>query len=401
MLIDDPDGVYFEPGEQLKNVSFDTLLTYLPNELRPQGVKQYCFDVNILTPLQDAIAPIAIVDNGGNAVLINLFKSAPPLKLTTTPISLRPDSIVFPVKKIGDQICTTFVLKNSAKIGGTAITLNSALLTNKDTSYKVVSITPSLPHSIAAQDSVNVQVCYTAADSSRHRDSLIMQTDCFSIAISLDAHGSTGLINASDLDFGSIIVGDTLCKNLQIKNVGTAPFTLTKSFILSDAINFTVDTTHLPVIIQPNGSVQINICFHPNQEGPVSSGIDWSTDLESSFAHSIKSHSVLNGNATPKAGVKTSATSQSFSIHPNPANDRIIVSFSGTDFSAFGRTEVHPTAGVSLSMFDVLGREVYRQDILSGISQIEIPVRGLSEGVYYVQLNSGSGSVMQRFMKVK
>ena len=38
------------------------------------------------------------------------------------------------------------------------------------------------------------------------------------------------------------------------------------------------------------------------------------------------------------------------------------------------------------------GGEVYKTYILSGLSQIEILVRGLSEGVYFVQV----GSVTQR-----
>jgi len=54
-----------------------------------------------------------------------------------------------------------------------------------------------------------------------------------------------------------------------------------------------------------------------------------------------------------------------------------------------------------LNVFDVLGREVYRKDILSGMTSIEIPVRNLPEGLYYVKLISASGSVSQKLVKVK
>ncbi|MFI5262982.1 MAG: choice-of-anchor D domain-containing protein [Candidatus Kapaibacterium sp.] len=392
MLIDDPDGVYFEPGEQLSNVSFDTAITYMPNELRPQGAKQYCFDVNILNPLLDAIAPVAIVDNGGNAVLLNLQKSAQLVKLSTDPQTLsRPDSIVFPVKKIGDQICTTFVFKNTAKLGGTALNLTSVSFTNSDPSYSIQSVTPSLPHSLAAQDSLTLQVCYTSIDSARHRDSLILKTDCFSFPISLDAHGSTGLISAADQDFGAVTAGDTVCRNILIKNVGSASFTLTKSFVLSDSINFTVDTSKLPRQIKQGGSASISICFHPKTEGSYSAGIDWGTDLEASFAHSVKSHSVLAGTAAPKERVKTSSGISSFSIHPNPSTGRsIIVRF------PFGGT-----VNAMLSMFDVLGREVYHTEIFPDKPQVEIPISNLPEGVYSVQINSPSGSISQKFVKLQ
>ncbi len=406
VLIDDPDGVYWQTPARFSNVSFDSLSTdYADGELHPHvhGNDSYCFDVNFQSPLAAASAPLAIVDNLGNAVILRLDRSASALKLSTTPpSSSRADSIVFPVKKIGEQICTTFVFKNSAKIGGTAITLNSALLTNNDTSYKVVSIIPSLPHTIAPQDSLTVQVCYTPRDSSRHRDSLIMRTDCFSIAISLDAHGSTGLIDASDFDFGAVRAGDTLCKIVQVKNVGSAPFSLT-GFLLSDTINFSVKSL-LPVRLNPGNIGSINICFHPQAEGPYSGGIDWITDLESSFAHSIKSHSSLTGTAVPKAGVAYSSQTTSFSIHPNPANgNSVIVSFGGVISGADSQSAIQGNTGgiratgEKLTMFDVLGREVYHQNIISSISQVEIPIRNLSEGVYYVKL----GSVTQKFVKVK
>ncbi len=391
MLIDDPDGIYFEPGEQLKNVSFDIALTYMPNELRPQGVKEYCFDVNIISPLHDAVAPVAIVDNGGNAVVLKLCKSATPLNISTTPPTLgRADSIVFPLRKIGEEICTTFVFRNSAPKGNPAIKVDSAQLANKDTSYRIYSVIPSLPSSVAAQDSVTLQVCYTPKDSTRHQDSLILHTDCFNLTISLDAHGSTGLISAGDLDFASTTIGDTLCKNLTIKNVGSAPFTLTKSFVLSDSINFSVDASKLPIQIKSGGNIQLQICFHPKQEGSLGAGIDWSTDLEAPFAHSVKSRSVLSGQATPKAGVASPPTEREFSIHPNPA--------SGNSVSV-----IFPSLQDSKStlyMFDVLGREVYKSEVQSA-AQMEIPIVHLPIGTYYVQLSSSTGLAMKSFMKVK
>ncbi len=395
MLVDDPDGIYFEPGEQLKNVSFDTTLTYMPNELRPQGLKEYCFDVNVINPLQDAVAPVAIVDNGGNAVVLKLFKSATPLKISTIPPTLRrADSIVFPIKKIGEEICTTFVFRNSAPKGSPAMKVISAQLSNKDTSYKIYSVIPSLSSSVTAQDSVTLQVCYTPKDSSRHQDSLILHTDCFNLTISLDAHGSTGLISAGDLDFVSIAVGDTLCKNITIKNVGSAPFTLTKSFVLSDSINFSVDVGKLPIQIKSGGNIQLQVCFHPMHEGSFGAGIDWSTDLEASFAHSVKSHSVLSGQATPKAGLPSPLTlsqrQREFSIHPNPANgNSVVVMFPSLQGSKS-----------TLYMFDVLGREVFKSEV-QPVTQMGIPIINLPIGTYYVQLSSSTGLAMKSFMKVK
>jgi plastocyanin len=394
ILIDDPDGVYWSTPAKYSNVSFDeTSSDYADGELHPHfhSSGSYCFDVNFTSPLASASAPLAIVDNLGNAIILRLDRVAPAVKLSTSPItSGKADSIVFPVKKIGEQICTTFVLKNTAAKGGTAINVNSAALTNADTTYRT-STAISLPHSIAAGDSITMQVCYTPIDSSRHQDSLLLKTDCFNLTISLDAHGSTGLISAGDLDFKSITAGDTLCKNVLIKNVGSAPFSVT-SYLLSDTTNYTVSGS-FPALLAPNASIMVNICFHPKSEGSYSAGIDWNSDLESAFKHSVKDHTSLMGQATPKQSVKENAENTSFSIHPNPANGNSIVVTFGN-----GGLRVRPTEReTSLKMYDVLGREVYHQTIAADQEKLIIPIGSLPEGTYYIDY----GSKVERFVRVK
>jgi plastocyanin len=392
ILIDDLDGVYWNTPAKFSNVTFDaTSSDYVDGELHPHwhSNQSYCFDVNFSNPLSAASAPLAIVDNLGNAAILRLDRAAPTVKLSTNPIvSSNPDSIVFPVEKIGQQNCTTFVLKNTAAKGGTAINLNSALLTNTDTTYKT-SINISFPHSIAAGDSVLVQVCYTPIDSSRHQDSLILTSDCFSLTVSLDAHGSTGLISAGDLDFGTVTVGDTICKLVQIKNIGSAPFTLQSSSLFTDTVDFSINTKALPKQLAVGAAININICFHPQSAKTYSDTITWTTDLEPAFQHSVKDRSILTGTAMPKQAVKTLLQDNSFTIRPNPANgNSVIVTFSAGQENS------------SLNVFDVLGREVYKKEIQSGVSQIQIPIQNLSEGTYYVRLTSTSGTVSQSFVKV-
>jgi plastocyanin len=390
MLIDDPDGIYWDTPAKFSNVTFDQNSSdYADGELHPHWHTNsaYCFDVNFQSPLASAFAPLSIVDNLGNAIILQLHRTAPTVKLTTTPpTSSRADSIVFPVKQIGTQICTTFVLKNTAPKNGTAINLNSALLTNSDTSFKA-SASISFPHSLAAGDSAAIQVCYTPRDSSRHQDTLILRSDCFSIPISLDAHGSTGLISASDLSFGTVNIGDTSCKAVEIKNVGSAPFTLTGD-LFSDTVNFTV-ASKPPTTINPGGSVFINVCFHPQSAQSYFDSIVWNTDLESAFRHSLKSYSTVTGQGQTKAGVRSNTETTSFSIRPNPTNGNFVIVTLGS------------TSANTLTVFDVLGREVYRNELLSGIPQLRIPIQNLPEGTYYVRLSSERGTSALSFIKVK
>ncbi len=409
ILIDDPDGVYWSTPTKFSNVSFTAESPdYADGELHPHwhSKEGYCFDINYVDPLSGAFAPMAIVDNLGNAIILNLERSAPTVKLSTLPATQkRADSIVFPVKKIGEQICTTFVVKNTAPKNGSALNFSSALLTNSDPSYKIISITPPLPHSLAASDSITLQVCYTPPDSSRHRDSLIINSDCFALTISLDAHGSTGLISAGDIDFGSVKIGETVTKIVQIKNIGSANFNLTREYLFSDSVNFSLDPISagkLPALLIVGGSVIMNIQFHPQSTGTITGGIDWSSDLEPAFKHSVKDHSSLAGIGTPKdtsgnVGVSGNSSEEfSFSIHPNPVNGNVIaVNIQGN--GGLIRHGGHPTTSDMLAIFDVLGREVYRREIPEGVFQLQVPLTVLPAGVYYISIHS----VLQRFVKTK
>ncbi len=278
------------------------------------------------------------------------------------------------------------MLKNSAPAGSPPFILESAGVINKDTEYRIVSLSSSLPATIAAQDSLSLEVCFAPLDSTFFPDSLVVRTDCYSFAVALDGQGLTGLISASDLDFGSVNAGDTVCKNVLIKNIGSAPFLLGRSFILSDTIIFSVDESKLPISIPPGGSISIEVCFHPRSEGPYRAVIEWSTDLAASFAHSIKSNSILSGTGTSNAGVKTPLEPNSFLVRPNPTRNELDMYFQ-QDAGQNTRIEI----------FDAIGKTVFseQRNLLSGMNIIHIDTRNLAAGIYLIRIGESS----QNFIK--
>ncbi|MDP4229824.1 MAG: T9SS type A sorting domain-containing protein [Bacteroidota bacterium] len=400
-LIDDSDGVYYDRiGAKYHNVTFDSSSTDLyRGELMPHwhSSQAYCFSIKITNRQASASAPIGIIDNNGNGIIVQLKRSAPEFSLKSSPIaSPHPDSIFFPQQNVGSRICTTFVFKNTAAAGSTPIDFLSVKLRKGDPAFTIDSIRPALPYGVGAQDSFKVEVCYSSEDSLRHRDSLIVTTGCFDVTIFLDAHSETGLINADNLDFGSITVGTEICKTLLIHNAGLAPFTLTRSWILSDTVNFSVDSLSaalLPVTILPSKSTAIKLCFHPTVVGKDSARIDWSTNIDSIYADSYKHYSLLSGTATPvivKSVHEPSAPS-SFSIRPNPASGTSAICDFGEPLQSSS----------TLSLFDVLGREIIKEDIPAGLAEIELPLRTLTEGLYYVRLTSGHGVLTEKLQVVR
>jgi len=86
------------------------------------------------------------------------------------------------------------------------------------------------------------------------------------------------------------------------------------------------------------------------------------------------------------SGVAINPSQNSLTIRPNPANgNSIIVSFGDA-----------PIDNAELKIFDVLGHEMYKRNIL-GANQIEIPIRSLQNGIYYAQVVIGGKVMMQKF----
>ena len=399
MLVDDPDGVYFSPGAKIQNASLDTnVIGYENGEYHPRGDpgQNYCFDVNVINSLAAATAPLAIIDNRGNAVYFPLQYKAPTLSVSTDPPTLsRTDSIVFPVKSVGEQICTTFVFKNTAANGSPSIKVQSARLQNNGNAFSIAQPTQPFPHIIPPQGSDTLQVCYSANDTLRHRDSIRIQTDCFSFSISLDAHGSTGLILAEDVDFGYVAVGKEYCKDISVRNVGNNSFKLV-SLRLSDTMDFDISALSLamlPLTIPKNGSVNLKICFHPKKEGPFSESLTLGTDLGGSFATSIKNFSYLSGTGALISSVTYNAEPQTdmLKIYPNPASG---YSVTATFPSTVKKKSV-------LNVTDVLGRELIRKEIIANTSRTEIPIVNLPAGIYYVLLSSEDGVMSQKLEVVR
>ena len=296
----------------------------------------------------------------------------------------RPDSIVFPSMKIGSQICTTFVLRNTAWFGQEPFVLESVALSTPDSAFRIPNFS-ALPLTLGGRDTVSLQVCFIANDTMVHRDSLLIQTDCFSFVIPIVGRGSTGLIFADDLDFGSVSIGDTVCKNILIKNIGTSDFILESSSVLSDFRSFSANTGSLPLLIKAGDSVPVEICFHPESPGAVFDSLQWITDLELAFAHSVKSTSTISGNAV-KSGVKSSLVSSPLALHPNPTQNELSIELS--------EDKAHsPT----IEIFDALGKKVFSEERPShaGQNEIRIDTRLLPAGIYLLRIGDASQSFVK------
>lgn len=270
ILLNDPDGYITRPAYTSDNVRLvPTDPQFLPYDT------SVSFQVMVVNPFKDAFAAIYAVDKAGNDTVFTLTYRAPSF-------SVVPDSINFGAFDLGTEQCSTFKLTNTAAIGAKAVTIEEIKLRFKDQGVTIKNISASLPHDIEAGQSLEITVCFAPADVNIvHIDSLIISTDCFDAPLAIMGMGRAPEIYADDLDFGEVAVGGSeKCLPLRVRNDGTAPFTLTKDWVLHNMAEFTFsDWEKLPVVIQPRKFVELIFCYKPTEMGKDSTWQDWGHDI--------------------------------------------------------------------------------------------------------------------------
>lgn len=266
-----------------------------------------CFDVVVNNIGKDGYAPILITDNGGNGKLIELY-----YKKASVAYSPLPDSVTdFGIQYVLDVKDSTFLFINK-KGSQKPYQITEVDLLKDVPAFSIVSVEPPLPVTLSPDDTFKIKVRFTHNDTGYFFDSLKMVTDCFTTYWPIEGTVGTGLIVASDHDFGNVVVGETRCTDtITVRNVGNMPFTLTKDWILHDNVDFSFDPNRirvgnrdekLPVVIPPGGFVKIVACFTPHAEGTDSTDLDHGTDIRTPYERSIKAYSHLRGNGI-KPGV--------------------------------------------------------------------------------------------------
>jgi hypothetical protein len=95
----------------------------------------------------------------------------------------------------------------------------------------------------------------------------------------------------------------------------------------------------------------------------------------------------------PSVGIAGSAASVNFSLSPNPATDRLTVTYA-----------LATPGNVRISILDALGRQVYdARDAGSGAGQqsVSVNLSGFTPGIYYCRMETNDNSVTRKLLIVK
>ncbi len=328
-------------------------------------------DLTVLDPAKNAYAAVWTTDRAGNDTVYQYTYTAPALQ--------PPSGTVRDLGTIiaGTDTCIAFDWSDT--LTGAILTLSNARMIGTDTALFggspqdfPVSL---LPNTIYAED-----FCVSATDTVDAFDTLVVTVDgCAEFRYPLRANVVTPLILASDLNFGEVNIGDTLCKPLSIRNPGKAPLVIFASQLLADNTDFSF-TELLPDTIPPGGSIVLELCFHPVAAGSLQGEIGWRTNLTALYQNSLKDTSLLTG-VGGTSGVNQTIGEEpiALSIGPNPASQIATISLMGA-----------PSANVEI--FNVLGREVASFRMSGSYAW---NMGALAAGTYIVRAEAG-GSVLSR-----
>ena len=212
------------------------------------------FEAAVQDPNRDAQLVIHAYDDRGNGREWRYIYDAP---------SLNMERIVT-IKRMGSSTsCTTVVVKN---VDTSAVLLSSVYIVG-DPRF---TVTPTVRDTmLASRDSIVFRICIPGvADSSAVRAVLRIQMPCtYKTVDVISQQGS--MLQGSEVDFGDVRIGDTVCRPLSITNPGAVSVVLTAFMLEKLANGLVLDTSglRLPRTMKPGDQVWVRACFVPADTG--------------------------------------------------------------------------------------------------------------------------------------
>jgi hypothetical protein len=315
------------------------------------------------------------------------------------------DSTDFGIVNTGTTSVRHYVIQNS---GNAAVTINGVYLSGPQSSSFTLLNPPALPLTIAPAGSytLNIQFAPTT-DSSRSAILSFVTNDIdeeyYNVQIQgrggvpeINVQGNGSTITDGDItpgtanftDFGSVILGNNNSHNFVIQNTGTGTLTLTRiAFTGTNAADFTLTgAPTLPLVIGPGTNQTISVQFTPSAAGLRTATLEVNSDDADETLYDFS----LQGRGMSNVGVQNVPTSQVVGLFPNPttgdatlelnlkAADRIIV----TILSMEGKAVAKPMD----NRFN------------AGQQRINLPTAGLPNGVYFVQVATGTETIRHKLV---
>jgi hypothetical protein len=207
-------------------------------------------------------------------------------------------------------------------VGSSASPINFTLLNNGNTALTVSSIaansafrqTNNCPTVLPVKATCLVQVTFTPTADGNFSGTLSITTDGANGTVTalLSGTGTTSpaaTLSATQIDFGSVLVGSSTSRTFSVTNTGGSTLLLTNLTVGGVPFSVSVNSVNCPSArLQPNSSCTITVSFAPTQTGVFNDVVR----LYDNAADSPQTVTVTGTGVTPAPLISVSPTAMSF-----------------------------------------------------------------------------------------
>ncbi|GAB1430148.1 hypothetical protein MASR2M18_09810 [Ignavibacteria bacterium] len=214
------------------------------------------FTAKPIDPTKDGLIVFDIRDKSGNGRIVRHVYNA--IKISVE------KEISYGAVNWLDSTCKKIVIRNT---GGGAVLLNGVVLSGDKRVKFVPDISDALKNrSLAAGDSVELNICfYPSLDSSALDAVCSINLPCdLTLDIPVIAQVVAPGLVAEGWDFGDVLIGDTVCAFVKVRNTGNVPMIISQ-LLISPPPDFIFKTEAvLPDTLAPRDSLLVPVCFAPS-----------------------------------------------------------------------------------------------------------------------------------------
>lgn len=213
-------------------------------------------------------------------------------------LAASPSSLAFSTIQVGTTATQFATVKNS---GGTSVNISQASVSSGLFSVSGLS----LPATLAAGQSLTFSVKFAPTVSGTASGNLTLTSDASNSSLGIGLTGSASSagqlsVNPVSIDFGSVIVGQTVTKTGSLVASGSS---VTISSAGSTTPEFALGGLALPVTLSPGQSVSYSVTFKPQMSGPTAASLSFASNASTSTVSETLTGS---GTAAPSHSVDLS-----------------------------------------------------------------------------------------------
>ncbi|TAL67607.1 MAG: T9SS type A sorting domain-containing protein [Bacteroidetes bacterium] len=354
------------------------------NEFVPGERNKTNWNLSVKDLSKDARAVITFGDRTGHdtTVEINYFVRKP---------EFSQESFDLGLVRIGNTETSELRLYN--KSPSSELNLNNIFLKCNDKGFELLNDNEDVinfPLVIPPLDSFKMKVKFTGTQQGYFSDSIGISDDCNTWMLGyVQAEAGIPKISVTDFNFPDTRKETKSSGQIQIRNDGNYDLVIKGNKLPTDSA-FKIDiqeiSTSKPIIIKPNQIFTFEAMFQPTEVRDYIDSVVFISDANSETDPTA----VLTGKGLEAKGVNDAELENNMlSVFPNPADNKLVIRADNS---------IRPA---SVKIFDAYGNEISERTFEYGNPSMLLDVSGLSNGIYYMVLNSGKGFFKSSFIVIR